>query len=59
MVCEENPDECVKPRSCVKDLMNQWVIQFNKAKDVEEVSTIKLFTIIYIKKQVEVPVKKI
>lgn len=39
--------------------MNQWVIQFTKAKATEEVSTIGSFTIIYKKKQVEVLVKKI
>lgn len=58
-VCETEPDEYVEIKSCMQDLINQGVIQFIKAKVSKEVSTIEPFTIIYRKKQVEVPIKKI
>lgn len=47
-ICET--DEYIKLKSCMQDLIYQGVIQFTKAKVVEEVSTIELFTIIYRKK---------
>lgn len=39
--------------------MNQGVIQFIKSKIIEEISIIDPTTIIYIKKQIEVPMKKV
>lgn len=53
------PDNYDKMKGYVQELMNQGVIQFTKSKIIEEVSIIEPITIIYRKKQIEVPMNKI
>ncbi|XP_050909151.1 uncharacterized protein LOC127122922 [Lathyrus oleraceus] len=58
-VCESDPDGCEQLRKCVQELMNQGLIQFSKSKAVEEVAVIKPITIVYRKKKVKAPPKRI
>lgn len=57
-ICEVEPDQCNELKSCVQSLMSQGVIHFSKEKVSEEISTIEPITIVYRKKQIEVPMKK-
>ncbi|XP_050920203.1 uncharacterized protein LOC127137822 [Lathyrus oleraceus] len=58
-ICESNPDNCDKMRSCVQELMDQGLIQFSKSQAAKEVAVIEPITIVYKKKKVEVPPKRI
>ncbi|XP_050918568.1 uncharacterized protein LOC127135999 [Lathyrus oleraceus] len=58
-VCECDPDNCDKLRGCVQELMDQGLVQFSKSKAVEEVAVIESITIVYRKKKVEAPPKRI
>lgn len=58
-VCKTDPDKYEKLRGCVKELMNQGVIQFARARAVEEVYVIEIIKIMYYKKKIKVLMKKI
>lgn len=58
-VCEFDPDSCDKLKGCVQELMNQGLIPFSRAKAVEEIVVIEPITIMYRKKKVEAPPKRI
>ncbi|XP_050893030.1 uncharacterized protein LOC127098462 [Lathyrus oleraceus] len=58
-VCESNPDGYEQLRECVQELMNQGIIQFSKSKAAKEVAMIEPITIVYKKKKVEAPPKRI
>ncbi|XP_050919781.1 uncharacterized protein LOC127137354 [Lathyrus oleraceus] len=58
-VCESDPDGCEQLRECVQELMNQGLVQFSKSKAAEEVAVIEPITIVYRKKKVEAPPKRI
>lgn len=59
IVCESDPDSCDKLKGCVQELMNQGLIQFTRFKVVEEIVVIKPITIMYRKKKVDAPSKRI
>ncbi|XP_050909727.1 uncharacterized protein LOC127123560 [Lathyrus oleraceus] len=58
-VCESDPDGCEQLRECVQELMNQGLVQFSKSKAAEEVAVIEPIIIVYRKKKVEAPPKRI
>lgn len=58
-VCNTEPDKCEELKGCVLDLMNQGVSQFARARVVEDVYVIKPIEIVYRKKKIEGPMKKI
>ncbi|XP_050896761.1 uncharacterized protein LOC127103553 [Lathyrus oleraceus] len=58
-VCEYDPDNCVELRVCVQELMDQGLIQFSRPKAAEEVVVIEPISIVYSKKKVEAPPKRI
>lgn len=58
-ICEAEPDDYDKSKSCMQEIMNQGMIQFTKSKIGEEVFAVEPITIIYRKKQIKVPVQKI
>ncbi|XP_050920010.1 uncharacterized protein LOC127137604 [Lathyrus oleraceus] len=58
-VCEYDPDNCNELSGCVQELMDQGLIQFSKTRAVEEVAVIEPITIVYRKKKVEAPPKRI
>ncbi|XP_050918887.1 uncharacterized protein LOC127136366 [Lathyrus oleraceus] len=58
-VCEFDPDNCDKLRGCVQELMDQGLVQFSKSRAAEEVAVIEPITIVYRKKKVEAPPKRI
>ncbi|XP_050889356.1 uncharacterized protein LOC127094579 [Lathyrus oleraceus] len=58
-VCECDPDSCEQLKGCVQALMDQGLIQFFKAQVEKEVAIIEPITIVYRKKKVEAPPKRI
>ncbi|XP_050909904.1 uncharacterized protein LOC127123746 [Lathyrus oleraceus] len=58
-VCKFDPDNCDQLRGCVQELMDQGLIQFSKSQAAEEVVVIEPITIVYRKKKVEAPPKRI
>ena len=58
-VCEFDPDICEQLKGCVQALMDQGLIQFSRAQAAEEVAVIEPITIVYRKKKVEAPPKRI
>ncbi|XP_050909780.1 uncharacterized protein LOC127123622 [Lathyrus oleraceus] len=58
-VCEGDPDNCDELRGCVQELMDKGLIQFSRSKAVEKVAVIEPITIVYRKKKVEDPPKRI
>jgi hypothetical protein len=59
VVCEFDPDNCDQLRGCVQELMDQGIIQFSKSQAAEEVAVIEPITIVYRKKKVKAPPKRI
>ncbi|XP_050895136.1 uncharacterized protein LOC127101729 [Lathyrus oleraceus] len=58
-ICEFDPNSCEQLKGCVQALMDQGLIQFSKAQAAEEVAVIEPITIVYRKKKVEAPPKRI
>ncbi|XP_050889234.1 uncharacterized protein LOC127094445 [Lathyrus oleraceus] len=58
-ICEFDSDSCDKLRVCVQELMEQGLIQFSKSQVAKEVAIIEPITIVYRKKKVEAPPKRI
>lgn len=58
-VCEYDPDKCDELRGCIQKLMDQGLIHFSRSKAAEEVALIEPITIMYGKKKVEAPPKRI
>ncbi|XP_050877159.1 uncharacterized protein LOC127080911 [Lathyrus oleraceus] len=58
-ICEFDPDICEQLKGCVQSLMDQGLIQFSRAQAAEEVAVIEPITIVYRKKKVEAPPKRI
>lgn len=58
-VCESDPDGCEQLRECVQELKNQGLVQLSKSKAAEEVVVIEPITIVYRKKKVEAPPRRI
>lgn len=58
-VCKTKPEGCKELKGCVQELMNQAVLQFARARVVEDVSIIEPIEIVYHKKKIEDPMKKI
>lgn len=58
VVCESDLDSCNDMKGCVQELMNQGLIQFSRAKAVEEIVVIEPITIVYRKKKVEAHPKR-
>lgn len=58
-VCKTEPDKCEELKGRVQELMNQGVLQFARARVVEEVSSIDPIEIVYREKKIEAPTKKI
>ncbi|XP_050916556.1 uncharacterized protein LOC127131684 [Lathyrus oleraceus] len=58
-ICECDQDDCDELRDCVQKLMDQGLIQFSKSKAAEEIAVIEPITIVYRKKKVEAPPKRI
>lgn len=58
-VCKTKPDKCEELNGCVQELMNQRVLQFAYARVMEHVFIIEPIEIVYRKKKIEAPTKKI
>ncbi|XP_050916578.1 uncharacterized protein LOC127131705 [Lathyrus oleraceus] len=58
-VCEYDLDNCDELKGCMQELMDQGLIQFSKSKAVEEVAIIEPTIIMYRKKKVKAPPKRI
>lgn len=58
-LCKTGPKRCEELKDCVQELMDQGILQFSRDKVLEEVSVIEPIEIVYRKKQVEVPIKKV
>lgn len=58
-MCESDPDCCDVLKCCVQNMMNLGMVQFSKSRVVEEISFIEPITIVYRKKKVETPPKRI
>lgn len=58
-ICEFDPDSCEQLKGCAQALMDQWLIQFSKGQSGEEVAAIEPITIVYKKKKVEAPPRRI
>ncbi|XP_050895784.1 uncharacterized protein LOC127102458 [Lathyrus oleraceus] len=59
VVCESDSDYCDILKGCVQNLMNQGLVQFSRSRVVEEIDVIEPITIIYKKKKIEAPPKRI
>lgn len=58
-ICEFDPNSCELLKGCVQALMDQCLVQFSKAQTAEEVVVIEPITIVYRKKKVKAPPKRI
>lgn len=58
-VCEYDLDNCSNLKGCVQKMMDQGLIQLSMSKVVEEIAEIEPITIVYRKKKVEAPPKRI
>ncbi|XP_050908975.1 uncharacterized protein LOC127122724 [Lathyrus oleraceus] len=58
-VCESDPNDCEQLKGSVQELMDQGLIQFSKSQAAEEVAVIEPITIVYRKKKVEAPSRRI
>lgn len=58
-ICETRPNNCEELNSCVQELMNQRVLQFTRARVVEEFFVIEPIRIMYQKNKIETLVKEI
>lgn len=58
-ICKTEPDKREELKGCVQELMNQGVLQFTRARVMKEVSFIEPIEIVYQKKKIEAPMKKI
>lgn len=58
-ICKTKPDKCEDFKGFVQELMNQCVLQFSRARAMEEVSVIEPIEIVYRKNKIEAPMKKI
>lgn len=58
-VCKIGPDRCEKLKDCIQELMDQGVLQFSRDRTLGEISVIRPIEIVYRKKQIEAPIKKV
>ncbi|XP_050876026.1 uncharacterized protein LOC127079686 [Lathyrus oleraceus] len=58
-ICEFDPDICEQLKGCLQVLMDQGLIQFSKSQATKEVAIVEPITIVYRKKKVEAPPKRI
>lgn len=58
-ICKTEPDKCEELKGRFQELMNQGVLQFLRSKAVEEVFSIEPIEIVYQKKNIKAPMKKI
>ncbi|XP_050877412.1 uncharacterized protein LOC127081173 [Lathyrus oleraceus] len=58
-ICKTESDKCEELKVRVQELMNQGVLSFARARVMEEVSVIDPIEIVYYKKKIEAPTKKI
>ena len=58
-VCKTELEKCEELKDCVQELINQGILQFSRDKTLEEVYVIEPIEIVYRKKQIEAPMKKV
>ncbi|XP_050909293.1 uncharacterized protein LOC127123077 [Lathyrus oleraceus] len=58
-VCEFDPDNCEQLKGCVQELMDEGLMHFSKSQAAEELVVIEPITIVYRKKKVEAPPRRI
>ncbi|XP_050876611.1 uncharacterized protein LOC127080324 [Lathyrus oleraceus] len=58
-VCKFDPDYCDRLKGCMQELMDQGLIRFSKSQVADEVAVIEPITIVYRKKKVEAPPRRI